>query len=462
MTARLPLNLKFGNKSESGLARQYSSIVQSDQKSDFSFGETCVFNIPTRPNNYLDGSNTYLKFSVDLKNGATADNTIQLDACGAHCFIDRLRILHGSNVLEDCQDYASIAKLITDWTYHTDYKVSAGWVQGHRNAEYNLGLSSVSVNSGGSQNNATVLDDVTLIKTNAGDSVGVGLAADAVATQTYVLNLFSLIGSLAGDNYIPLTEMVGAPLRVEITWKQSPNFAVAALSALSATSSDHKIYATTLMTSVIEVSDDVNNAIREANPEGLQISSVQYKLVQTDTRAISGTTNVSTSIPARYKSVKSLFATLRDSDKIGNIRNFSNSFNRMGITSYQFRIGNMNYPQTQVTDDVVAFMEVQKGFNGGVNDLFSPTTVGQSQYTQNVAPDIGENTSSGCYAIGLDLESYTGIVNRSVMYSGSNLTSTDCALNISTAGVSANMRINVTALIDVLYTFSNGVAVVSQ
>lgn len=460
MQTKLPLNLKYGNKAESGLARQYQSRFQSDQKSEFYFGETIVFNIPTRPNQYLDSSNSYFKFAVSLKNGTGTTNSVILDSNGAHAFIDRIRVLHGSNVLEDSIDYALIAKIITDWHYSEDYKTNNMWVSGFNS---NQNKPNLTINSG----NVT---DVSISKTNVGKYfMSSPTTSGQVSTKTFCLNLFSLVGSLSGDNYLPLTELVGAPLRVEITLKPSPEYCIASISALSTTSSDHKVSGTEFIASIIETSDDVNNAIRQANPNGFMISSVQYKMVQTDTKPLSsGSQNmVSTTIPARYRSVKSLFGLLRDSDKIGNTNYFSNSLNVMGVNSYQFRIGTQLYPQNPVVDNSVAFLEAQKAMNGGINDLFTYNNITEKTYTLNTPTQITTtnlNTSdavSGCYAIGLDLESYTGIVNRSAMYSGTNLTSTDCNLNINSTGLTANMRVNIVALIDSLYTFSEGVAVVS-
>ena len=130
----LPRNLKYGDKLESGLARQYNAHVQADSKANYSYGETTVINIPTRPNTFLDGANSFLYFEPNLKTNATGGNSyLIMDNCGAHGFISRLRVLHGSNVLEDIQEYPLIAKHIISWHYSSDYKTGAGWTLGIQN-----------------------------------------------------------------------------------------------------------------------------------------------------------------------------------------------------------------------------------------------------------------------------------------------------------------------------------------
>jgi hypothetical protein len=452
---KLPQNFMYGNKNISGVARQYNSHIQSDQKSIFSFGETSVINIPTRANNFIDTSNSYLSFTVNIKNGSST-NIIFNDSCGAHAYIDRLVIRHGSNILEDTQDYALVSKLITDWHYSADFKTSANWVAGTRSSEY--------ICTGGSTDVSGNVTGQSITKLNYGSN-SPSLSNGAVYSKNFAVNLFSLVGSLAGENYLPLDQLQNAPLRLEITWKSSPQFCVGCLGLLSTTNSDHSISEVEFISSIIEVDDATMDFIRLQNPNGLHISSVQYKMVQTDTKTIgTGATNFSVTIPARYKSVKTLVTTLRDSSILGDAEYFSNSLNKFNVSSYQYRVGNLSYPQLAPTKNTEIYLEMMKAMNGGINDQFSPTYLNEDQFTQNLPLNIQTTTSSGGFAMGLDLESYSGISNRPSMYSGTDLTSTDCLINVSTsAGLAAavDCRVNVVAIIDVLYTFKEGVGVVS-
>ena len=102
----LPKNLKYGNKVESASAVAYTSNI-APQNGTGSYGPstTIIINIPTRNNLCLIGSESTLKFSITVTNGATAADYIRLDRAGASGVIERLRLYSGSNLLEDVSSY---------------------------------------------------------------------------------------------------------------------------------------------------------------------------------------------------------------------------------------------------------------------------------------------------------------------------------------------------------------------
>ena len=55
-----------------------------------------IFNIPCNRNTILSPHDSYLKFSMTATNGATAQDFVRLSKAGAHGFIQRLRVFHGS------------------------------------------------------------------------------------------------------------------------------------------------------------------------------------------------------------------------------------------------------------------------------------------------------------------------------------------------------------------------------
>ena len=57
-----------------------------------------IFNIPCNRNTVLSPHDTYLKFSMTGTNGATAQDWVRLSKAGAHGFIQRLRVFHGSTL----------------------------------------------------------------------------------------------------------------------------------------------------------------------------------------------------------------------------------------------------------------------------------------------------------------------------------------------------------------------------
>ena len=62
-----------------------------------------------------------MKFELaPIINGATASNSIRLDKAGAHGIIQRLRVTHGSQELENLDNYGAIVGEMIDLQQSTD------------------------------------------------------------------------------------------------------------------------------------------------------------------------------------------------------------------------------------------------------------------------------------------------------------------------------------------------------
>ena len=110
----LPKNLKYGNKVESAPAKSYRSNIQPQNGTGpYNLGDTITINIPTRANLVLATTESVLKFTTTYTN-TTANNSCRLDSCGAHGLIQRIRIWHGSNLLQDIDNYGLLAKMLFD------------------------------------------------------------------------------------------------------------------------------------------------------------------------------------------------------------------------------------------------------------------------------------------------------------------------------------------------------------
>ena len=108
----LPKNLKYGSKVESAVARSMrTNIAPQNGTGPYGYGDTIIFNIPTRNNLVLASTESYLKFKMSLNNG-TNGNAFRWDSCGFHSIISRIRIFHGSNLIEDIAEYGLLAKML--------------------------------------------------------------------------------------------------------------------------------------------------------------------------------------------------------------------------------------------------------------------------------------------------------------------------------------------------------------
>lgn len=94
----LPKNLLYQNKVDAMGARPYTSNIQPQGAQTYSANDVMIFNIPCNRNTVLSPHDTYLKFSMTATNGATAQDWIRLSKAGAHGFIQRLRVFHGSTL----------------------------------------------------------------------------------------------------------------------------------------------------------------------------------------------------------------------------------------------------------------------------------------------------------------------------------------------------------------------------
>ena len=108
----LPKTLKYQSKVESAMAQSYrTNIAPQNGTGPYPLGSNIIINIPTANNLVLATTESYLKFGLNLT--ASNANVFRLDSCGAHGLIQRIRIFHGSNPLQDIDNYVLMAKFAT-------------------------------------------------------------------------------------------------------------------------------------------------------------------------------------------------------------------------------------------------------------------------------------------------------------------------------------------------------------
>ena len=128
----LPRTLAYGTKVESSNARSYRTSIQPQNGTGtYNPNDTIIINIPTRNNLVMSTTESFLKFKASVKMGAADSAYVRLDSCGAHGFIQRIRVFHGSNLLSDIDNYAVLAKIMFDLQVSTDatygkYNILAG------------------------------------------------------------------------------------------------------------------------------------------------------------------------------------------------------------------------------------------------------------------------------------------------------------------------------------------------
>jgi hypothetical protein len=434
----IPSNLKYQSKAESAPARRFLTQIQPQGGTSFGPGDTITINIPTRNNTALIPSESYLKGNFNFS-CATADATAAtFESAGVHGMIQRLRVFHGSNLLEDIDNYAQIAKILYDFQASDDTVKGRFAVTSATNPQYN-------VTSG------TIVRGV-----NRGAVTGVTTATTVVP---FAINLVSLVGALAGEKYLPLWEMTAAPLRVEIVLKQ--NVVTSIMSKAAATTVSQTFTATNInyCGEFLELPDSAVAAIKSGSSSPMQMVVPSWRSYTNSAAITTAGTQVSFPIPAKFSSLKSIVVATRTSQGADGL--YPNSHCKYGLTSYNFRVGAEVLPSTAPTTVPEFFSEAIKCF-GSVSDLEYQPSVDLVSYALDVPTavttlDSASLLDSGSFVTGIDMEIYQN-TDKANIFAGAN-TNTSDIFYIANHVPAGNVTILQTAFAcyDQVLVYENGV-----
>jgi hypothetical protein len=434
----IPANLKFQSKVESAPARRYLTQIQPQGGSSFSPSDTITINIPTRNNTALIPSESYLRGSLSLSCGTADCTAATFESAGIHGFIQRIRVFHGSNLLEDIDNYAQLAKILYDFQASDDTVKGRLAVTSATNPQYN--------NTSG-----TIVRGV-----NRGATSGVTTAATVVP---FAINLVSMVGALAGDKYLPLWEMTAAPLRVEIVLKASVVTSMMSLAAATTTAQTFAVTGVNYCGEFLELPDSAVSAIKAGSSSPMQMVLPSFRSYTNSAAITTAGTQVSMPIPAKFSSLKSIFVATRTS--VGADGLYPNSHCKYGLTSYNFRIGSEVLPSSAPTIVPEFYSEAVKCF-GSLADLSLQPSIDLVSYSLDVPNTIASagNASlldSGSFVIGIDTEVYQN-ADKASIFSGTNTNTSDIfyIANFTPAG---NVTILQTAFAnyDQVLVYENGV-----
>jgi hypothetical protein len=479
----LPKNLRYGSKVESASAKSLrSNIAPMNGTGTYGFNDTIIVNIPTRSNLVMVPTESYLKFNVAFTNGSTASNYLRWDSCGAHGIIQRIRIYHGSNLLQDIDNYGLLAKMLFDLQVPSDacygkFNILAGTrndvvttlptiaqanATDPANASYTVADQTSLAKLANELKTAISASRLSSVQVNSGDLVASNLGATTDSTQiTYCLNLISLLGTLSSTNYIPLFACTSAPIRLEI---QLVDSAVKCLSALTSVTA-MKITNCEYVANMIELSDNAMGMIQSSlNGQPLQFVVPDYKNFQY-TFALPATTStqVNFPIPAKYSSLKSIFVTVRDQGT-GGLTYYPFSTVKLGIQNYYFRVGSQLFPAKPPDTLPEMFAEVLKAI-GSMSNLDHHPSIEKFAYTldasqqNNTTAVNNASTSSGSFYLGLDLENYSNAPKDSI-FAGYNSNTDDiyAVMTFASPNAVSACRFDAFALFDEVVVFENNTA----
>jgi hypothetical protein len=433
----IPANLKFQSKVESAPARRFLTQIQPQGSTSFGVGETITINIPTRANTALIPSESYLKGVLNLSCATANATAATFESAGVHGMIQRIRVFHGSNLLEDIDNYSQMAKILYDFQASDDTVKGRFAVTSATNPQYN-------VTSG------TIVRGV-----NRGANTAVTTAATAVP---FAINLISLCGALAGDKYLPLWQMTAAPLRVEIVLKSSVVTSLMSLAG-SATAQTFTVTGVNYCGEFLELPDSAISAINAGSSSPMQMVLPSYRSFTNSAAITTAGTSVSFPIPAKYSSLKNIFVATRTS--VGADGLYPNSHCKYGLTSYSFRVGAEVLPSTQPASVPEFYSEAIKCFGSLADLAFQPSIdlISYSLDVPNTIASAGDASllDSGSFVVGIDMEVYSN-ADKSSIFSGTNTNNSDIFYNANfTPAGNVTILQTAFAAYDQVLVYENGV-----
>jgi len=469
----LPQNLKYQPKVESAPSRRFRTNIQPQNgQGPYAPSNTIIINIPTRNNTALIASESNLKFTFSYTPSAAC--AIQsMESCGVHGVINRLRVFHGSNLLQDIQEYHQLAKILYDFQMPNDSVAGRYSVTSATNNDF-IGVADAS-------------GVIAARATNRGRSFTSGTTAGATAQVTVnaSINLISLVGSLAGGKYLPLWEMTSAPLRVELVLQDNVNKIMCNATTGAPTNGAFVVSAVEYIGEFLELPDSAIAAVKAGSSSPLQMVLPDWRAYTFSTTLSTASTNVSMPIPAKFSSLKSIVVNQRFST--GATGYYPVASGRYGLSQYTFRVGAETLPSNPPTVLADIFNETAKCF-GSIADVnyqpsidlqsFAPddaltvapaTGAFQASYDvagTNALPVAissyadGQTRNSGSFAVGIDLESYMA-ADKSSIFSGMNTNTSDIFFQPTYLAMSSGTPvINLTAFAcyDAVLVCENGVA----
>lgn len=474
----LPKNLLYQTKAESAQARSYkSNLAPQNGLGPYKANETIIFNIPTASNLVTAMSENYLKFDLKFTNGGTALDYARMENCGAHAFIQRVRIFHGSVLLEDINNYNQLASMCFDLQVNTPAAYGKYNILSGSRSDFITTTPTIAANAAAADIVTGIsAKHLSTVQVNSGISlIDAQLATNTEApkTFTFCLNLISLVGTLC-PKYFPLFECTSAPLRVEIQLVSAAKLAICTDQILKEFSLSNVEY----VMNCIELSDSAIATIRnstEGNP--LQFVFSDYSNIETSYSASSGSI-LAVPMSFKYASIRSLFIAMRDRAKTDIAEYFPFSNNTFNLQSYSFRIGSQVVPTKQPENYVEMFAELIKSI-ASLSDLnHSPSIELRSYsgglYTASTAANdaaqlptacgvtTADNVNSGSFYIGLDLENYPNS-DKDRIFAGYNSKNDDIFFMPKFGALTAatNISFGMYCMFDSLLTFQNGQAYVS-
>ena len=404
---------------------------------------------------FLDPKHSYLRFTMEN----TTNRNMGVDFGGGHAFIERLRIEQAGNVLCDTNNYNKLMSAII--------LPAQGGLESSATRSITEGVRFLN------QGNNGVMGEPTLAADLTGATLISGYNSDGQINAgqefTFAIPLMNGLIGTTQDKLVPLQLLGSSPITIEIQLAPALDVGIYSAGAVAGYTIKNVRY----IAQLVEVGPEVDANLRmvqELSGGRLVMNGVDYTHFAGNIPA-NALGNTSINVPARRKSLKSLFFVGASKDYAGahqTVHNLSFGGN-FGMTDYQLKIGSVVYPPTPVDCQFAANPERSRaeaaselskcfGVLGSVNGLGTLSTINYantdclvgSMRTTVGAADGAANRSARYSPFGLDLEAF----QRTAIESGVNTADQSLPITLTiNIGAAINEAINIDAYVacDALY-----------
>ena len=412
----------------------------------FASGGANIIRIDLSADALLDTQHSYLRFDFSPK-----VTTCGIDTTGGHAFIKRLRIEQSGVVLEDINSYNRLmGAIILPCQSDDTHKAERGLTE------------FVRVSGQGAAIGAATTQAATWVAsaaTAAGAQQGAGAlhnqnAQMVVAGAPFAFCIPLNSGLLNNEKLLPLM-LMSAPLTIEI--ELAPSLEPVCWALATGT---YEISNVRYIANLIEVGGDVAQQLRMVQEMSGGVLTLAGQTYRHFTGAVTnGTGDQIINVPARVKSMKSMFWVSQGAD--GNaFDNFYTSYGgNMSLNNYQLKIGSVVYPPTPVN---CGFGSGTNGYDGaGASKSEAIMELAKAWGNVGSSKGMGQLNNANCYAIesaevltaglvsyapfGLDLEAFQRVAIESGVNTADRSLPISLILGFSTAPTATNVDVYVLA-----------------
>lgn len=404
-----------------------------------------IIRIDVSADAFLDPKHSYLKFRFNNLSGTN----LGFDFGGGHGFIRRMRIEQSGSILSDCNSYAKLMSAIIlpvqgDANSVAHRSITEGQRYANEAANGNSMLGNLNADTTGADMNTSTNPDTLVV---------------GATTWDFCIPLMNGLLGTTQSKLVPLQLLGSAPLTIEL--EISPLLDIGVFAAQPAAGTNYSLTDIRYVAQLVEVSPEISSQMRyiqELSGGKLVLNGTDYTHFNGNIAA-GATGQVSINVPARRKSIKSLFfvgasqtyVAPQRQDQIYNL-SYGGNFN-MG--SYQMKIGSVVVPPTPIDCNFTlagvgphatrseTLMELKKCLTSvasthGVGSLTTSNyMVANCDVANMVGPsNAGNPTISHEFgAFGIDLESFQGTAIESGTNTASRATPITLLLTIPVANV---------------------------